>query len=530
MAADKGHPGRPQSGFSLWKGNLLVFGLLFAFVLFHFFLQAARARTLFTADARDHARLVADIVGLQARLAIRSAEVIDETLSLFLTNTARFVAYLDSVEPFDSHELAAFALEAGLSGVAVIRKDGTFVDGPEGWARQVTGCDISQDLIHDTASHEIRLIHTLPGGGCIVTGVPGRDIEELRREVSLERVLLGISHLHGISFVKVVDEEPVAAGQEVPVSFVNRDGRPVAEVTVRIGDRGLVLGLDASPLRKRIAGLFRDLALYGGLLAISAAILSWLLYRQQTSHLSQVEEYEKMLSQRREEAALGRAAASIAHEVRNPLNAMSMGLQRLSMEADELLPGHRRLISVVMESLARTNGIVSNLLDYARTPKIHLQETRLDLLFEDVEAALGDVLDEKRLVIRREIPVPCLIRADRDLLRQVVVNLLRNAAEAESRGGSISISVKYEMDDVVLQVKNRGLLPAPDELAQVFEPYFTTKTRGTGLGLAISRRIVSAHGGTIAASIRDGNIFVVTVRLPRNPLPKNTDFQTEAAS
>ncbi len=532
MAAEGRQPEGPHAGLPLWKGNLFVFGILFVFVLVNFFLQASRAKSLFMADARDHARLVADMVALQARWAIRSAEVSDETLALFLTNTARFVSYLDAVEPFDSHELAAFAQEAGLSGVAVIRKDGTRVEGPTGWTLGFSSCEGLHGLIHDARNHEIRLVQPSTGGGCVVTGVPGRDLEELRREISLERVIEKISRLHGISFVSVVETSaptlPEKNGlhegitRETPVTIGERDGKPVAEVTVGIGSRALIVGMDASPLQERISLLFRDFSLFGGLLAVSAALLSWLLYRQQSRHFMQVEEYERRLSRRREEAALGRAAASIAHEVRNPLNAMSMGLQRLSMEADELTPQHRRLISVVLESLARTNGIVSNLLDYARPPRFHPEKTGIETLVEDAVSLLKDVLEKKGIVVQKAIPPQSEIFTDRNLICQVMANLLRNAAEAAPENGTILISAQYEGETVVLHVENDGTLPEPDEIAHVFEPYFTTKTRGTGLGLAISRKIVLAMAGTIAATIRNGKTFVVTVRLPRNLLSAKT--------
>lgn len=110
-----------------------------------------------------------------------------------------------------------------------------------------------------------------------------------------------------------------------------------------------------------------------------------------------------------------------------------------------------------------------------------------------------------------------------------MTNLLKNAAEAAPKGGTILITAKCEKETVVLQVENEGTLPEPDELPHLFEPYFTTKTRGTGLGLAISRKIVLAHGGTIASTIRNGKTFVVTVRIPRLPHYPNIDPRNETA-
>lgn len=538
MAGDFAYTPRRHPGLALWKGNLLVFGLIFIFVAAYFFFQGARIRALFIEDAKEHARLVAGMVRLQAGFAIRSTEVIDETLSLFFENSARFVEYLESVEPFTEAELESFSGEAGLAGVAVIRADGTRNTGPAGWASDIGGCEEIHGLVRNGDLHEIRYGYHPPGKDmCIVTGIPASKIEGLREEIGLERVIGSISMLHGITFVRV--ENPgligpgltpgaMSTGDVVGASIVEHQGNPVVEVRVAIGEGTLVVGLDAVPLRQRGKGLWHDFAALSLLLAVSAGFLSWILFRQQERHLSQVEDYERRLSRRREEAALGRAAASIAHEVRNPLNAISMGLQRLLHEGAGLNPSNRRIIEVTLDSLKRTNVIISGLLDYARPVQIRQGIVSLDAIVEDTLVLLTQTIKEKGITLKKDTRQVRDIPGDPVLLGQVVMNLVKNALEAERQGGKISVFVGENQAGVGLRVENGGDVPSSEDVLHVFEPYFTTKTRGIGLGLSISRKIVSSHGGTIEASITKDGTFLVTMSLPRDKGTGKT-FEVESS-
>jgi two-component system, NtrC family, sensor histidine kinase HydH len=240
--------------------------------------------------------------------------------------------------------------------------------------------------------------------------------------------------------------------------------------------------------------------------------------------------YERQLSKEREDAALGRAAATIAHEVRNPLNALGMGLQRLQMEARELAPEHLRVISLMLDSVRRANGIVSGLLDYAKPQKPVMKPMRLDLVVDDILSAYLPSCGERGINVTWSVKCHEPIQGDRDLIGQVVENLLRNAVEAQPAGGFIDIAVKREARAIALTVRNQGFSLATDEVERIFEPYFTTKAQGTGLGLAISRRIAEAHGAEILPQVSGLGILEVALCFPEPRLLSEPHLPTEVSS
>lgn len=224
--------------------------------------------------------------------------------------------------------------------------------------------------------------------------------------------------------------------------------------------------------------------------------------------------YERQLSREREDAALGRVASAIAHEVRNPLNALGMGLQRLQIEARELSVDHRQLVGLMLDSVSRTNRIIGGLLKYAQPQKPNRRPMRLDsmidelLLFYQVPCRKAGITVTKSIAFRESV------LADADLLRQVLQNLLLNAIEAQPGGGFIGIEVKRRGSEVSLVIHNGGFSLPADHARRIFEPYFTTKDQGTGLGLAISQRIMEAHGGRLEVRAMEHDQVAIVAHLP----------------
>ncbi|HEY1584970.1 MAG TPA: ATP-binding protein, partial [Polyangia bacterium] len=214
-------------------------------------------------------------------------------------------------------------------------------------------------------------------------------------------------------------------------------------------------------------------------------------------------------------AAVGRLAAGIAHEIRNPLAAISGSIELLRQTAEaEGARENKELMSIVIREVDRLNGLITELLEFARpraleTERLDVAATMAEMLkvFEN-DKRLGDARVE---LVADGAP---LVEADAAQLRQVVWNLLRNAAEA-APGQPIRVDVRAEGELVALTIRDGGPGIAAEHRARIFEPFFSTKDGGTGLGLATVHRIVDEHKGAVEIDCPDGGGTAVTVRLPR---------------
>ena len=221
------------------------------------------------------------------------------------------------------------------------------------------------------------------------------------------------------------------------------------------------------------------------------------------------------LAQSEKLAALGQLAAAVAHEVRNPLGVIRSAAQGLA----EAMPGEdaeaRRAYSFITAEIDRLANVVSSLLAYARPLAIEARPVRVAALFDRALLLAQDDLAGKGLRVRRhEAAGLPAVRADEDLICQVLLGLLSNAVEAAPAGSEVALAAQARDGVVELAVADAGPGVPAELRARVFEPFFTTRARGTGLGLAVARQIVEAHGGRIAVDAAAAGGARFTVCLP----------------
>jgi signal transduction histidine kinase len=235
------------------------------------------------------------------------------------------------------------------------------------------------------------------------------------------------------------------------------------------------------------------------------------LYRQQREQLDQVHRAERL-------AAVGRLAAGVAHEIRNPLTAIRSTIQYLLQSFAPEEPKHE-LVRELLGEVDRINSTISGLLSLSRTGEISLVE--IDLLGPLANALqLVEVHAREQGIALRLDPGPDShrVRGDAAQLRQVFLNLLLNAVQAMPQGGEIDVSVRLSSPPdpaVQVAIADRGPGIPPPLQARIFEPFFTTKREGTGLGLAICQSIVEQHQGEIRIDSRAGAGTTVVVLLPQ---------------
>jgi two-component system sensor histidine kinase PilS (NtrC family) len=218
-------------------------------------------------------------------------------------------------------------------------------------------------------------------------------------------------------------------------------------------------------------------------------------------------------------AAVGEMAAGIAHEIRNPLAAMSGSIQVLRQELP-LSEDQSQLMDIVLRESERLNDTIRSFLAYARPQKFSMTNLDLGKVVGDAALLLRNSSEahDDHVVDVKVPPQPVWFEADENQIRQIIWNVASNGLRAMPHGGRLLLSVAIESansrDEVVLAVTDQGHGIPPDELDNIFQPFRSSFQKGTGLGLAIVHRIVSDYGGTIQVSSTVGTGTTVSVRLP----------------
>ncbi|RMH36824.1 MAG: PAS domain S-box protein [Nitrospirae bacterium] len=241
--------------------------------------------------------------------------------------------------------------------------------------------------------------------------------------------------------------------------------------------------------------------------------------------ITALEQMRAQLSRAERLVTLGQVAAGIAHEIRNPLVGIGSTASLLiedMPENDPRLPD----LQIILRETQRLDRIVSQIVEYARPRELTCTPISLSELIEETIAILKDLIVQKVLHMELTVdPHSPPIQADRDQLKQVLLNAIHNAIDAVPDGGRIAIRVKGEShgerEGALIEIEDTGKGISPADLPRIFEPFFTSgKRRGTGLGLAISRNIIEAHGGEIHIRSEIGVGTIMTVWLPLVPQPQ----------
>jgi len=234
------------------------------------------------------------------------------------------------------------------------------------------------------------------------------------------------------------------------------------------------------------------------------------VFVNQRKHLSNIRYMEKQLERSERLSTMGKLAAAVAHEIRNPLNAISMASQRIKSYGSE------PLIRIMKDEISRLNQIVEDFLNLSRTEKVNfIKKDIRETLYEFYILAEDDAAQYN---VKLELALPddmLMVSFDPDRFRQVLFNLLRNAFEASKPGGIVSIKAeKMKNKAVIIEISDSGSGIAKENLPKLFKPDFTMKDKGIGLGLSIVYEIIRSHGGNINISSVEGHGTTVELVFP----------------
>jgi len=248
------------------------------------------------------------------------------------------------------------------------------------------------------------------------------------------------------------------------------------------------------------------------------AIENALIYSKLEETNRSLREAQERLIQQERMAALGEMATSIAHEIRNPLTSIGGFARRLKDKFchDE---HSRRYTEIIYQEVTRLERILQEILAFARETAPTFVSTDINKIIEDVLFLFRESLESKNIKVEKNLsPDIPHIMADPQQLRQVFINLFANAEQAmENEGGILSVSSRISGElppEVIIEVSNTGPSIPPEIIANIFNPFFTTKSSGTGLGLTIVNRIITSHKGKISVRNRPDSGVTFEIRLP----------------
>jgi signal transduction histidine kinase len=246
------------------------------------------------------------------------------------------------------------------------------------------------------------------------------------------------------------------------------------------------------------------------------------VFNEMIGKLGRTRELEVQLHQAEQSAVVGRLASAIAHEIRNPLNYINLTLDHvrttLAPEDPQKRATFNRLADQLKAEVARINTRISEFLNYTRPSRLELRPVDLRAAAEDALRMVEVQAEENNIKVSIEVAgdVPQVL-ADAESLRSIFTNLLINGLQAiDGAGGELSISLSTEQmgHAAHIEIKDTGRGIEPDNISQVFEPYFSTKETGTGLGLAIVKKAIDDHGGTISVKSKQGSGTTFIITLP----------------
>ncbi|MFH1261911.1 MAG: ATP-binding protein [Pseudomonadota bacterium] len=226
-----------------------------------------------------------------------------------------------------------------------------------------------------------------------------------------------------------------------------------------------------------------------------------------------IRQSQEKLLQSEKMAVVGRMAAKISHEVKNPLNSLGLNIELLEEEIQS--EEGRKTLKAMSTEIDRLNQVAEGYLSLARGRRPLAELTDLNKVLSHLETLVRAECEEKGIAIEIEAPPELpLLHVDVTRLEQALLNLARNAIEALRSGGKLGVRIARENGGIRLEIWDNGPGIPPEILPHIFEPFYTTKDKGTGLGLAITSEIVRAQGGTIEcrSTIGEGSSFLV--RLP----------------
>jgi len=385
--------------------------------------------------------------------------------------------------------------------------------------------------------------------GTVVINLDKEGLIYWSLKVAVERGVNKIGEGHGIAYMQIFNDKNKLLGSigKANENFTNDDFnfKDILAGNVKISSRkvdsaeGKILdmaaplklnekvvcvvriGLDRGSMDKIIAENRLNIFIFMVFVVIIALLSMWLLYHDQNRHLAGIVDMERRLEKAERLSALGQLAAGVAHEIRNPLNAISMAAQRLkrdftpldSAKADDF----QNLSGVIKDEIKRLDGIIEEFLSFSKSRRLALSDFSLTEVLQKIVNLIREEASASGITIETKWRLsPVVIPMDINKLQQAFLNLIKNAMESITAAGNITITVDKEGKNyIVVSISDTGCGMNAEEIERIFSPEYTTKEKGVGLGVPLASEIIRGHGGDIRVISRKGEGTTFEVVLPR---------------
>jgi signal transduction histidine kinase len=457
--------------------------------------------------------------------------------------------------------LRKFALEKKLWLIAVLNDRGEVVfqnrlfpsEAGKAATPQAGGDrNIGRDLIRQLVARKVPFVavQRRDKSGIVIIALDREGQRYWGTKVSIEKVIeeLGEAQGQNLKYIVVMDQQEMVFGRagEMPEKWDKSDvlmsgvfsgtrkilsrktshnGKSLLDIAapLYLDDQvaGVVrLGLDREGMDRIIQENRRNIFVFMAVVVLITLLSMWILYRNQNKHLAGIIEIERRLEKAERLSALGHLAAGVAHEIRNPLNAISMASQRLKREYvpadDEKSREFHTLAGVIRDEIRRLDGIIEEFLTFSKSRRLELHEYPVTDVLQKIVNLMREEAASKGITIEtRFSDSPAIIPMDMDKLQQAFLNFIKNAMESISGEGSIVIAVGPSgKDRISVKISDTGCGMTSEEVDRIFNPEYTTKEKGLGLGLPLAHEIVRGHGGEIRVISGPGSGTTFEIILP----------------
>lgn len=388
------------------------------------------------------------------------------------------------------------------------------------------------------------------GNGTIIVALDDDALRWWGMRIAMQKAVDEAGQTPGVVFVTVLDgwgavlgargEQPASQEMTAQEKELLAGTVAVAARSVKLGEKELLMVMAPLSLEGRPAGVVRVgferdrmdqilernrhfLFLSMGFIVLAGLFSLWFVFQNQKRHLARIEEMRKRLEQSERLSSLGQLAAGVAHEIRNPLNAISMASQRLQREympcEQDKGADFGRLTGVIRDEIRRLNVIIEDFLTFSRSRRLELREFSLTEVIQKLARLMGEEARVRGIALTvRPEQDSLMVPMDVDKLQQALINIVKNAMESIDGTGSIGIVMEKQPGDrAVVRIADTGSGLAPGEVEKIFDPDYTTKEKGLGLGLPIAYEIIRGHGGTIRVQSSPGQGTTFEIELPTKP-------------